>query len=173
MGWNLEANLSRGPLKECRAPGLAHPVQTLTRPTTILPWFSALPRPQSAQTLPQDGWRVSRLVPSLPDLSTPPPGRVWLFFKAGPFASCEVRPGNPAQTKLWPEVTRSTGKEEDLFKGSKQRMGLGRCCWHRTGRYYQGARQTKLYTVAHAIPTPQVLEAHSESAPTGYICPAL
>lgn len=53
-GRNPEADLNRGS-EECWLPGLAHPVQTLARPTTFPPCFSPYPHPQGAQTLPQDG----------------------------------------------------------------------------------------------------------------------
>lgn len=139
--------MSRGPLQSAGCPAQA-------RHTVLPPWLAPASRePRLCLRIDEE---VRGQVLSLPDLSHswhPYPhalGNVWLFFKLIPLL--------PARSDCSVQHRQGCGPkhgEEGLFEGSKQRKGLGCCCC----RCYQGGRQTKLYTVAHAIPTPRILEA--------------
>lgn len=127
----------------------------LPRPDTCPPSL-ALSCLQGAHTLPRDRGRGqgASAEPTGPKpVLAPFPhalGNVWLFFKLIPLL--------PARSDRSVQHRQGCGPEhgeEGLFEGSKQRTGLGCCRRHR----YQGGRQTKLYMVARAIPTPRILEA--------------
>lgn len=159
--------MGRGPPKSADCP--IWPTQTRPSPARLHSLPSSL-HPQGAQTLPQDalkgeGASAESIGPE-PFLAPHP----WQFGCSLSLSLCFLRgqTGQPSTNKI---VTQSIGKEGGLFKGSKQRRGLGRWCGHCTGHYYQGGRRTKLYMVACAIPTPRILTARPESIPTGRICP--
>lgn len=165
-GSEPKANLSRGPPERAGCP--AH-----TRPTVPQPGLS---HPQGAQTVPPSGGRGQGDVLSLLDLSHPwrpypipgAPGRVWLFFKLFPFF--------PARSDWAVQHRQGRGlkhrEEGGLFKGSKQRTRLGRCCWHCTGHDHRGGRQARRSPVARAIPVPGMLAARWVRSPalSSHLC---